>query len=142
MTRWVLTGVGSVIAVGVAAYAVWKPTTTSADLPFLSSAMVVWLDHHGDFRTMLMSMAVCSIPAMAMSRPGLDTQRRCVLFVLMSVMLVLEYGQRWIPTRGFSVADLIYTVLGVGCIELAVSLVQLVVMLKRERFGGNGWANR
>ncbi|WP_044302330.1 hypothetical protein [Rhodopirellula sallentina] len=131
----------SFIAVGVAAYAVWKPTTTSADLPFLSSAMVVWLDHHGDFRTMLMSMAVCSIPAMAMFRPSLDTQRRCVLFIMMSVMLVLEYGQRWIPTRGFSIADLIYTVLGTGCIELGVLLVQVTIVLKRAHFGEDDWGN-
>ncbi|MEO9751276.1 MULTISPECIES: hypothetical protein [Pseudomonadati] len=137
--RWFVVGIGTLFATGVAVYALWKPNTTSADLLFLPQPVVTWLDDHGDLRTMLMTIAVCSIPGMAMFRARFDSRRRAVLLALMTVLLGLEWGQRWIPTRGFSIADLLYTVLGAGCAELMALLTQLATLLKRSHFGENDW---
>jgi hypothetical protein len=125
--RFGLAGAATLLALLVSVYALWKPATTAGDLAFLPPAWVVWLDDRGDFRTFVMAGLVAGGPAGWLGTRELDRARLALLLVILVVLLGLEFGQRWIPTRGFGTADLMYTLAGVVSVEAAIRGVRWAV---------------
>ncbi|WP_372720594.1 hypothetical protein [Novipirellula sp.] len=117
-----LVGVWFVVTLGVAAYAIVKPSTTAADLVFLPSPVVSWLDAQFDFRTFVMTMAVCLIPACLLGAAAWDAVRRQMLAAALALLVGLEFLQLWIPSRRFSLADVGYTFAAVVIVESLVLL--------------------
>ncbi|OYP34092.1 hypothetical protein CGZ80_16325 [Rhodopirellula sp. MGV] len=96
----------------VAAFAVLKPHPSSKELVFLPGWFTSFMDVYYDFRTFIMTVAIGLIPALLLSPSHQKLQRHSVLFVLVGALLIFEFMQNWIPTRGFSWADVGYTVAG------------------------------
>ncbi|KLU06667.1 hypothetical protein RISK_001422 [Rhodopirellula islandica] len=128
-----LAGAAACLALLVSVYALWKPATTAGDLVFLPHAWVVWLDDRGDFRTFVMAGLVAAVPAGWLGTRELDRVRVTGLLVILLALLGMEVGQRWIPTRGFGTADLLYTLAGVAFVEAAIRLVRWTVGAWTER---------
>ncbi|WP_404308825.1 hypothetical protein [Neorhodopirellula lusitana] len=122
--RLTLAGTLTLLAMSIAVYTLWKPDTTAGDLVFLPESWVPWLDAHGDLRTMLMAMAIAALPACLLGSHDLNRLRRWILMTILLVLLGLEWGQRWIPSRGFGWPDVLYTVAGVVVIEALVIATQ------------------
>ena len=115
--RRTLAGLWLLLTLATTSYALIKPSTTAADLVFLPNAIVRWLDNYFNFRTFVMAVAVCSAPACLLAAPVNDAPRRLLLGLACCVLLSLELAQLWIPTRGFSWQDAVYSVAGVICAE-------------------------
>ncbi|WP_147870186.1 hypothetical protein [Stieleria maiorica] len=104
----------------VSAYAIVKPGTSAADLVFLPNRFASWLDLYFNFRTFLMAIGVCGVPALLWASTENRLRRRILLAIVLVILLALEVMQRWIPTRGFSWQDVIYTIGGVVASELFI----------------------
>lgn len=109
----------------IAAYAVLKPRTTAADLVFLPTPLVGWLDLNYNFRTLVMTIGVASVPVVLMRRREDDRIRRWVLMLVLALLMAFETSQIWIPTRGFSWQDVAYTLGGGVLCEAAALLWQV-----------------
>ncbi|MCS7465781.1 hypothetical protein NZK35_03710 [Stieleria sp. ICT_E10.1] len=109
-----------------AAYAILKPGTTAADLTFLPNPVVGWLDENFNFRTFVMTLGVCLVPAFLLASGESDNVRRRLLSVALIVLVSLEFIQLWIPTRRFGWADVGYTFAGVAAAEVLVLLARRV----------------
>ncbi|PAY17885.1 hypothetical protein CKO51_19545 [Rhodopirellula sp. SM50] len=108
------------MTLGLAAYAIVKPSTTAADLVFLPNPIVSWLDVQFNFRTFVMTMAVCFVPACLLGAAVWDLVRRQFLSAALALLVGLEFFQLWIPTRGFSWADVGYTFAAAATVESLV----------------------
>ncbi|WP_182866193.1 hypothetical protein [Stieleria mannarensis] len=120
--RWrlMVVGIWFVVTLGIATYALIKPSTSAADLVFLPDSIISWLDAQFNFRTFVMTLGVCVIPAILLSAAGWDVVRRLVLSASSLFLVSLEFYQRWIPTRGFSWEDVGYTIAAVLAVECLV----------------------
>ncbi len=107
---------------GVATYATLKPSTSASDLSFIPNFIIAWLDANFNFRTCIMAMGVCAVPALLLSPRRFDLFRRRMLIMAWIVMTGLEFAQLWIPTRGFGWADVTYPFVGVAVCEIGAFL--------------------
>lgn len=114
----------------LAAYVVLKPRPTATDLRWLPETATAWLDRQPDFRTLIMTLGVVSVPGLLLAARRDNVQRRILLSVMVCGMVGCEISQHWIPGRSFSNADLAYTLAGGVMIELAAIVSSW--MLKRS----------
>lgn len=117
----------------LAGFALLKKTTTAGDLNYVPSFLVGWLDRNYDFRTFLMTILVALVPCMLLANGCEVVQRRFLLFIITSLLLAMEFAQIWIPTRGFGLPDLLYTIAGAGLVEICASLWQRSFAQKRAK---------
>ena len=115
-----------VMTLSIAAYAILKPDTTAADLAVLPNPIIAWLDENFNFRTFVMALGVCLVPAFLLVSETSDRRRRMLLTVVLTALVGLEFMQLWIPTRGFSWPDVGYTFAGVAVAECFTLLVRLI----------------
>ena len=108
----------------MAAYAVLKPSTTASDLTMLPSSFADWLDVNYNFRTFVMAAAISIGPAVVLMPRRQNVFRRQILALVLLILVGMECAQLWIPSRGFSWADIAYTILGVSLCEAVATLMQ------------------
>ena len=126
------------ITLFVAAYAILKPSTSAADFVFLPNTIISWLDTNFNFRTFVLAFAICLVPGCLLGSRALDTTRRRLLAGAAIVLVCLEFIQVWIPTRGFSWADVGYTLAGVVTAECLVLFVRCIGWLPGANHDRNG----
>ncbi|MCC9656081.1 hypothetical protein [Rhodopirellula halodulae] len=126
----------AVLGLLVSLYAIWKPSTTAGDLFFLPQAWVEWLDSHGDFRTFVMSALVAVVPSVWLGTYQLDLVRGRWLLCVGLLLSAMEVGQIWIPSRGFGIPDLMFTLAGVAAVELAIRTVRWCMEVVVKAAGG------
>ncbi|MDV6032215.1 MAG: hypothetical protein F9B45_19435 [Phycisphaera sp. RhM] len=114
------------MTLSIAAYAILKPGTTAADLALLPNPIIAWLDANFNFRTFVMALGVCLVPACLLVSEVSDRRRRMLFAAVVTVLVGLEFMQLWIPTRGFSWPDVGYTFAGVGAAECFVLLARWI----------------
>lgn len=103
------------------AFAVYCIVRTDPHTPsFIPFAQ--WLDSIYDLRTLIMTAAVITPPALAMASRSMNAQRRSMLIGSTALLVILEVAQLWIPHRTFSQLDLLYTVLPAVMLETGVML--------------------
>ena len=110
------------LTLSVALYAILKPATTANDLWILPSRWAVWLDAHYDLRTLLMTLGVLLPVAGLLAQTAWNRPRRRLLLLVTSVLVMAEFAQLGIATRGFGWPDVGYTVLG-GVVAEAVATI-------------------
>ncbi|MCA9132021.1 MAG: hypothetical protein KDA45_02660 [Planctomycetales bacterium] len=121
------------LTLAVAAYSTLKPSTTAAELRYLPPNWVVWLDENYDLRTLVMALAVMLLPAILLASGGHNARRRWILVLATGGLMGLEAAQLWIPTRGFSWADLSYSLAGGLLPELLVLMLQWLGVVHRQQ---------
>ncbi len=107
-----LTLLWTLLATATASFALLKASPTAKGLPLLPRQWAHWLDQNYDIRTLLMTLAVLMPAAMLLGTKSLCKQRRICLSLITAVLVALEFLQLIIPTRVFSVPDVLYTVIG------------------------------
>ncbi|MCC9599937.1 hypothetical protein LOC67_05140 [Stieleria sp. JC731] len=116
--RYLLAWMWCISSLAVAAYALLKPSTTAADLVGIPDPWVQWLDENYNLRTYVMAVLICVGPASLLAHYQCTIIRRSILAIVLTVLLVLEFCQLAIPSRGFSWPDVYYTIAGVITCEL------------------------
>ncbi|WP_231604936.1 hypothetical protein [Crateriforma conspicua] len=118
----------------LACYSLLKPSTTAADLPLIDGALARWLDENYDFRTAVMAGLIVSGPALAWAGPVFRGRRLAFLVATAVILVSLEFAQRWIPSRGFGWADVVYTLAGIIVVE---TVVQTTRRVRKSRVAGD-----
>ena len=111
----------------IAGIAVLKSTTTAGDFGFLPQDWVLWLDRNYDLRTLVMMLCVSAPPAVLLWHPRWNVIRRAMLGLILFLLVFFECLQLWIPTRGFSLADIGYTAVGGLLAEVFALLTQRTI---------------
>ncbi len=109
----------------MAGIAVLKSTTTAGDFGFLPSTWVLWLDKNYDLRTLIMMLCVAAPPALLLWHRDWNFIRRSMLALIVALLTLFECLQLWIPSRGFSFADIFYTFAGGLLAECLAAITQL-----------------
>lgn len=107
-----LTLLWTLMATATACFALLKASPTAHGLSLLPRPWAHWLDQNYDIRTLLMTLVVLMPAAMLLGTKSLCKQRRICLSLLTAGLVALEFLQLTIPTRVFSVPDLLYTLVG------------------------------
>ncbi|WP_413432825.1 hypothetical protein [Crateriforma spongiae] len=128
MMTWrdILVVLWSTAAFLLAFYSLLKPSTTAADLPLVDGALARWLDENYDFRTAVMAGLIVLGPALFWAGTAFRVRRFSFLAATAVVLVSLEFAQRWIPSRGFGWADVVYTLVGIIVVETVVQTTRSV----------------
>jgi len=105
------------LTLSIATYALLKPNTTAKDLAFVPTFVASWLDVYYDLRTLFMAIAVSIVPSLLLRNTCFALQRRILLSITVGVLVGGEVAQIWIPTRGFGIPDILYSLAGVATAE-------------------------